>query len=130
MRISTRSQYGLRAMIYLAKKRNYFSSLKEIAKKEKIPQPYLEKILSQLEKNGLVKSKKGVGGGYFLAKKPKEIKIGKIIENLENKTDLVRCLSGFCPRSKKCSAKNFWQKLNKVINSALNSVTLANLIRK
>jgi Rrf2 family protein len=128
MRVSTKSQYGLRAMIYLAKNKNRICPLKEISKKEGIPFDYLEKIISKLEKKGLVKAKKGVHGGYFLAKKPSEIKIGELIESLEEKPNLVKCLRYFCPRSKRCSAKFFWQKLNKSINSTLNSVTLADLI--
>jgi Rrf2 family protein len=130
MKISTKSQYGLRAMIYLAKNKSRVCPLKEISKKEGIPFDYLEKIISKLEKIGLVKAKKGIQGGYFLAKKPSEIKIGEIIESLEEKSNLVKCLRYFCPRSKRCSAKFFWQKLNKAINSALNSVTLADLIKK
>lgn len=116
-------------MIYLSKNKNKIYPLKEISKKEGIPFDYLEKIISKLEKVGLVKAKKGVQGGYFLAKKPEKIKIGEIIEGLENKTDLVKCLYNFCPRSKSCLAKIFWQKLDKAINSALNSITLVDLFR-
>jgi len=117
-------------MIYLAKNKNRICPLKEISKKEGIPFDYLEKIFLKLEKIGLVKAKKGVQGGYFLAKKPSKIKVGEIVESLEGKPNLARCLQYFCPRSKKCSAKFFWQKLNKAIHSALNSVTLADLIKK
>lgn len=130
MRISTSSQYGLRAIVYLAKTKNKISPLKEISEKEGISFDYLEKIISKLKKTGLVKSKKGVQGGYFLAKRPKKIKIGQILNVLEGETVLVKCLKYFCPKEKKCLAKNFWKKLNKAIDSALNSVTLADLIRK
>jgi len=130
IKFSTKSQYGLRAMVYLAKNKNKICPLKEISNKEGISFDYLEKIISKLEKFGLAKAKKGVQGGYFLAKNPSKIKIGEIIESLEGKSNLVKCLQYFCPRSKKCSAKIFWQKLNKAINSALNSVTLADLIKK
>ncbi len=132
MRISKKTQYGLRAMVYLAKclSKKKICPIKEISKKEKIPLSFLEKIFSKLEKANLVKAKKGIGGGYFLAKKPEKIKIGQIVESLEGKTNLVRCLRYFCPMSKKCSAKIFWQKLNRVIRSALDSVTLADLIRQ
>lgn len=132
MKISKKSQYGLRAMVYLAslclKKKP--CPLKEVSKVEGIPFDFLEKIFSKLEKAGLIKAKKGVRGGYFLAKKPSEIKIGKIIDALEGKTTLVKCLKYFCPKEKKCLAKSFWQKLEKSINSALNSITLADLIKK
>ncbi len=132
MRISTKSQYGLRAMVYLARifKEKKISPLRKIAKKENIPLDYLEKIISKLEKEGLVNSKKGVKGGYFLAKSPKKIKIGRIIKVLEGEMVLVKCLKYFCPKEKKCLTKNFWQKLNRAINKTLNSMTLVDLIEK
>lgn len=130
MKISKKSQYGLRAMIYLAKNKDKVCSLREISKNEKIPFDYLEKIISKLKKEKLVKAKKGICGGYFLAKKPEKIKVNQIIRALESRSPLVDCLEYFCPLEKKCLAKNFWQRLNKAINLALNSITLANLIRR
>lgn len=132
MRISTKSQYGLRAMVYLAKvfKKNQVFPLREIAKKEDISFDYLEKIISKLAKAGLVKAKKGVQGGYFLTKKPSKIKIGEIITVLEGEMALVRCLKYFCPKEKKCLTKNFWEKMQRALNSVLNSLTLADLIKK
>lgn len=129
MKISKKTQYGLRAMIYLARQKHKICSLREIAKKEKIPFDYLEKIILKLRKSGLVKAKKGTEGGYFLAKKPEKIKIGQIINALEGQTLLVSCLKYFCPMEKKCLAKNFWRKLSKSLISSLNSESLANLIR-
>ena len=130
MKISTKSQYGLRAMIYLAKNKDRICSLKEISKKEKISFDYLEKIFLKLEKAGLVRSKKGPLGGYYLAKNPEKIKIGEIISALEKNIFLVKCLDEICPQQSKCLAKNFWKKLNDNINKTLNSITLANLLKK
>jgi len=129
MKISKKTQYGLRAMVYLAKQEGKICSLREISKKEKIPLNFLEKIFSKLEKKDLVEAKKGKKGGYFLAKKPERIKIGEIIDVLEGEKPLVECLRSFCPREKKCLAKNFWKRLNKIINSALNSITLSDLLK-
>jgi len=129
MKISTKSQYGLRAMVYLARFKSKISPLKEISEKEGISFDYLEKIISKLEKADLVKSKKGVQGGYFLAKKPSKIKVGEVIRSLEGEMALVKCLKYFCPKEKRCLTKNFWKKLNNAIDSALNSVTLADLIK-
>lgn len=131
MRISTRSQYGLRAMIFLGKA-NKICPLKEISKKEGISFDYLEKIISKLEKARLVEAKKGVQGGYFLTQKPAKIKIGKVIRALEGEINLVKCIGKkekyLCPREKKCSTKNFWKKIQDTLNSALDSLTLADLI--
>ena len=120
-------------MVYLAKSKSKIISLKEISKKEKIPFYYLEKIISELKRIGLVESKKGSQGGYFLAKKPEKIKIGKIIMALEIKKGLVKCIvkdkKYRCPLEKKCLTKNFWQKIQSSIEKTLNSITLADLIK-
>ena len=146
MKISAKSQYGLRAMVYLAGCKKEICPLKLISEEEGISFDYLEKIISKLEKAGLIKAKKGVQGGYFLAKKPSKIKIGEVIRALEGEIHLVKCLpliipKGFvrdtaksvehiCPREKKCLAKNFWKKLQRSMNYILDSITLADLIGK
>ena len=130
-RISTKSQYGLRAMIYLAKCKKEICPLKDISKKEGISFDYLEKIMSVLEKAGLVGAKKGVRGGYFLAKSPSKIKIGQIVRALEGEEGLVKCIAGSyrCPRERKCLSRKFWAKIQSSINSVLDSLTLADLIK-
>jgi Rrf2 family protein len=133
MKISTKSQYGLRAMIYLAKNRDKICPLKEISKKEGISFDYLEKIFSKLGRANLIGAKKGVQGGYFLAKNPQKIKISQIIKILEGEMAPVFCLvkekKFFCPQEKKCLAKNLWRKIQEALNSTLNSITLADLIK-
>ena len=133
MKISTKTQYGLRALIYLAQADKKICPLKEISEKENIPFDYLEKIISKLEKEGVVKAKRGKNGGYFLPCSPKKIKIKKVIETLEGDWVTVKCLTKenfVCPQEKKCLAKNFWQTLKKSIDKTLNKITLADLITK
>jgi len=134
MRFSTKSQYGLRAMVYLAKCKNKICPLKLISQEEGISFDYLEKILSKLEKANLIKAKKGVQGGYFLSKPSKRIKLGEIIRVLEGEMALVKCVAKnkkfVCPRNKKCLTKNFWKKIQDSLNKTLNSLTLADLINK
>ena len=95
---------------------------------------YLEKIILKLEKAGLIKGKRGVQGGYYLARSPQRIKIGEIIKALEGEMTLVKCIAKkekyFCPQEKKCLTKNFWEKFQTILDSALNSITLADLINK
>jgi Rrf2 family protein len=79
----------------------------------------------QLEKAKLVKAKKGISGGYFLAKKPNKISVGNIVSALEGKKPLVNCL--FCKKSKKCAAKNVWQKIEKSMDKTLESIKLSQL---
>jgi Rrf2 family protein len=133
LKISAKSQYGLRAMVYLAGRKRNISSLKTISEKEEISFDYLEKIISKLEKAGLLKAKKGVQGGYFLAKSPGKIKVGEIIKTLEGELALVKCIAKtkrcICPRSKGCLTKNFWKKIQDSLNNTLNSLTLADLVK-
>jgi len=130
MQISKKSQYGLRAMVYLSNlpKKNNIASLKQVSQKEGIPFDFLEKILSELEKAKLVKSKKGVKGGYFLAKKPDKISASDIVMILENKKTPVNCR--FCGRARRCLTKNVWKKIEDVLYQTLDSIKLSDLTNK
>jgi len=138
MRISKKTQYGLRAMVYLASifDKGEICCLREISKKENISFDYLEKIISRLEKNKLVKSKRGIKGGYSLAKSPKKIKVLEITNVLEKTMAPVECITAekekkyYCPRKKFCKTITVWKKVQDSLNSALNSITLADLISK
>ena len=122
-------------MVYLAhcRFRNKVCPLKKISQDEGIPFDFLEKIFSKLGKSNLIKAKKGVQGGYFLAKNSQKIKISQIIKILEGEIAPVFCLikekKFLCPREKKCLTKNLWRKIQEALNSTLNSITLADLIK-
>lgn len=134
MQISKKSQYGLRAMVYLAKTAKKSGKmpvapapLKDISASEEVPFDFLEKIISELEKAGLVIGKKGSGGGYILKGNAKKITVADIVAILEKTTTPVNC--SFCGRSKKCAAKNVWRKVEVAINKTLKAITLADLIK-
>jgi len=133
MKLSTRTQYGLRALVYLAKKDKKICSLKEISEKEGIPFDYLEKIISRLIKNGFIESKKGISGGYLLAKRPKQINVGEVVNVLEGNMSLVSCMSGInkisCSRERQCLTKSLWQKIQNAIVKTLEKITLADLLK-
>jgi len=130
MQISIKSRYGLRAMVYLAKAKKTCSA-KEISQKEKIPFDFLEKIFSKLQQHGLVNSRRGVNGGYLLAKSPRKISIGEILKALENKEIFqVLCKKKRYPSRKKCPIREVWEKIKENLNSTLNSITLADLVDK
>lgn len=125
---TTKTRYGLRALLYLAKK-GRIVSLKEIAQKEKIPLPYLEKIFSLLKKAKIVKAKRGVKGGYLLAKPRGEIKLKEIIVALEGKKPTIACLNGSsCWREKECPARYFWKKLYSQLEELLEKTTIEEFI--
>jgi Rrf2 family protein len=125
MQISKKTQYGLRAMVCLAKTKEV-TSLKNISEKEGISFDFLEKIMSELEKGKLVKAKKGTQGGYILAKSPAKITAKSIVEILEN-TTAVDC--SCCGKSKKCLARSVWKKIDDAVQKTLKSITLATLIK-
>jgi Rrf2 family protein len=131
IKVSKKSQYGLRAMVLLAK--NYNSkkcqvlSTKYISEKEGVPFDFLEKIISQMERAGLVKGRKGVQGGYMLSRSPAKITTEDIVSVLEGKEKTVDC--SLCGKSRKCLTKNVWKKIDIAINKTLESITLSNLIK-
>lgn len=132
MRISTKGRYGVRAMLELAK--NYGSypvSVKRIADNQEISLPYLEQILNQLSKSRLVRSVKGPGGGFLLARKPEDIKIIDIILALGETINPVFCVGDLedsqCHRANNCAARILWKKLDQRIKEVLTNTTLKDL---
>lgn len=135
MKFSKKSQYGLKAMFYLAKAyddEKRFCSLKEISGNEKISFSYLEKILSKLEKGKLLRSKKGFTGGYRLYNHPKNVNVGDIIRCLEGSINVDNCYNHGkrCPKTKTCEAFSVWRKVKRSLEDTLNSMTLLVLIKK
>lgn len=134
MKISAKSRYGLRAMVYLAKAET-ICPLKTIARDEKIPADFLEKIISKLQEAGLVKAKRGARGGYSLAHPPQKITVGRILGTLEGTMAPVLCVAKerdkryACPRKRICPTKIVWQKIQDAVDSTLHSLTLADLAR-
>lgn len=106
--LSKRSQYALKALSYLAGRYSEGPVLiSEIAKKKKIPLKFLENILLQLKKEGILESKKGKGGGYLLKKAPDKIKIAPIIRIVNGPIAMLPCVSlYFYERCKNCNEKH------------------------
>jgi len=135
MKLSTKSRYGLRAMIDLALHyKQGHVAVGDISKREDISTHYLEQILSKLRREGLLKSVRGARGGYALAKPPGKITVGRIVGILEGGIELVNCTSGtkksFCKRIDRCLSRLVWEKLNACINEVLDSTTLADLLKE
>ncbi len=137
MRLSTKSTYGLRAMVNLALSYNKGAlPISEIAAREDISVSYLEQLLNKLRRHGVIKSQRGPRGGYALSRGPAMITVGDIVRVLEGDTAPVYCVANkkgsirFCDRSKRCVAKGVWEKLGKAIDGVLDSVTLADLVHE
>jgi len=128
MKFSTKAEYGLRAVVNLARKYPEQKSLKEISVEEKISMKYLERIFAILKKEKLVKSHKGKYGGYVLAKNPKRMTAGEVIEILEGEIPPTKCIQAQCSNYGRCTSKNVWLKLGEQIRKTLYNIKLDSLI--
>lgn len=131
MKLSTRTTYGLRALIYIAlNSNNRPIDIKEISKSERISIRYLANILTKLRAGGILKSKKGKYGGFLLAKEPYQITLFDILKILDEKIYLVNCLDEKmnCSKIKFCGARKAWSLLNKCIVETLKKISLSDLI--
>ncbi|MBW6486106.1 MAG: Rrf2 family transcriptional regulator [Syntrophobacterales bacterium] len=132
MRVSTRSRYGVRLMLVLA--RNYgkgYFYLKDIARGEGISEKYLSQIAISLRDTGLLNSSRGARGGYTLTKAPAQITLKEIVDVLEGGTSLVDCVKdkSVCARSPICASRDVWVLLGEKISEALASINLEQLLR-
>lgn len=129
MKLSTKGRYGLMAMYRLME--SYGDgpqSINNIAEKENLSDSYLEQLFSLLKNAKLVKSTRGVNGGYSLARDPKDIKIGEIIEALEGNMDLSCCQKDVeCPKSEECPTRDILDEVQFKIESVLDSMTLEDM---
>jgi Rrf2 family iron-sulfur cluster assembly transcriptional regulator len=134
MRITTTSRYGVRALFDVA----YHgggqpTQIKDIARRQKISQRYLEQIFNRLLKAGLLKSRRGPRGGYLLAKDPSEITIGDIIKAAQGPIVPVKCLSedysdmDDCVIYDSCITRHVWRETQQLLINYYDSVTIADL---
>ncbi len=133
MRLSTRSQYGVRLMLALAQNYgNGYMYLKHIAKSESISEKYLSLITIPLKGVGLINANRGAKGGYALARPPAEINIKEIVSALEGDSCLVECVKDVsaCPRAPICASRDIWVFLGGKIDETLRSFTLEQLVRR
>jgi len=128
MRFSTRAEYGLRAIVSLAKDYPSQKSLKEISRQEKISVKYLERLFVVLKKAKLIISAKGKYGGYTLAKNPKMMNAGEVIEILEGTIAPMKCVETKCYAHCGCASKLVWMKLGAQIRKTLYAIKLSDLI--
>ena len=131
MKVSTRGRYATCALISLAEEYGKGPlSLKRISQEQVISMKYLENIMRLFISAGIVMSVKGKAGGFLLAKDPKTIKMGDVVQVAEGIVMPVHCIddSSKCPRVLTCPAKFMWKDLQEGIFSKLNSQTLYDLM--
>lgn len=131
MKLSTRTRYGLRALVDLAlhSEDNVPVPVGEIARRQGISEPYLEKLFATLRRSGLVKSVRGVAGGYVLGKLSGEMTVAEILETLEGPIVLSDCVEGpGCDKEEQCPAGLLWSRLKKNIDDLMTGTTLQDLL--
>ena len=135
MRISTRGEYGLRALMELGMEPDCAHSLRDIATRQHISLDYLEQIVPSLKAAGLIKARRGAHGGYQLAKPPEDITAYDALVALEGPLDPMACLSSevtttSCLASGTCAVQEVWSDMKQAVESVLKKKTLADMIAR
>jgi len=133
MKLSTRGQYGTRALLELALHQGEAPVLlKDIAQRQQISLPYLEHLITPLIAGGIVRSTRGAKGGVSLAKPPQKIRLSEVIQLLEGSTAPVECVNNpeTCSRSESCVTRDIWGELKKAMDGVLESTTLQDLVER
>lgn len=135
MRVSTRGDYAARALLSLAlRQEDTPTSVQRLAERTGLPQPYLEQILLACKGAGLVHSKRGVGGGYVLARDPSEITLGQIVAAVEGPITAgdfgVPHENGACDHEGQCALLAVWSEVGEHMRSHLDSFSLAEMVRR
>ncbi len=133
IRLSTKGRYGARLMLNLAERYDNGNSaviLKNISNEEGISIRYLEQIIIPLKINRLVKSIRGAGGGYILAKPPAQISMREILHALEGNCCLVECVEdeGYCDNIQVCATYEIWKEATNLLKDYFESLTLQDLV--
>lgn len=130
MKLTTKGRYAVTAMLDLAlHDHGEPTPLADIADRQELSLSYLEQLFSQLRRAGLIKSVRGPGGGYQLARPATEINVGQIIIAVDEDVDVTRCGGrGNCQNGHKCLAHDIWMGLSEKIQSFLHSICLADLV--
>lgn len=133
MKLSTRTTYGVRAMLALALHTgNRPLMVREIAEQYRLPSTYLEQLMVLLRKSGLVHSVRGAHGGYSLARHPAEVSLMDIIRVLDGPITLSECPAGMgcCGQSASCIFPQLWREAGEEIETMFRSISLATLIER
>ncbi len=131
MKLSTRTRYGIRAILELAEKDGSGPlRVKTIAQSQDISAKYLEQLMSILKSAGFVRSIRGSKGGYMLAKAPNQIKLSDVFDCLEGPVTTVECVEDkdYCVRAADCVARQVWAQVQQAIKNVLQSITLQDLV--
>lgn len=134
--LTKKAFYALKALKYLSKNEaNHPILIASIAEEERIPRKFLEAILLELRHSGFLASKKGINGGYYLAKDPKQLSVAEVLQVIDGTFDYLPCIAkekAFrcedCISTKVCSIRELFAKLQNITVSTLASASLSDLV--
>ncbi len=137
LKISQKTEYGMRAMVELARRRSAHGELlvpaRALAEAQRIPLRFLEQQLGALHKAGLVESFRGAGGGCRLARDPSEIRVADIVDAIEGPLFPMGCLdteADACFQDSHCGLQELWSEVHLAIRQVFEGTTLAELAER
>jgi Rrf2 family protein len=137
MKLSTRGEYALRALLVLGL--HYSDSVvtvQAVADAQNIPKRFLEQILNDLRSAGVVQSRRGVAGGYRLARRPEHIKLSGVLRDIEGMLAPLGCVSEFfyekcsCPDEGRCPVRSVMKEVRDAVTEIMDRVTVADLCER
>ena len=137
MQISNKCYYALRALFELSLHQSESQPVKIglIARKQRIPKRFLEVILSELRQGGFVESRRGVEGGYLLARAPEQITMGEVIRCVDQDISPVACVSenqqaNSCEFNYECPFYDFWMEAKQVLENVYDGTTIRDIVER
>ena len=133
MHVPIRVDYGVRALVDMAQHADAgLIPAAAIAKRQAIPEAYLERLLNTLSRHGIIRSHTGPHGGHALAMPPADVSLGMVMNILGANEALLNCLDdpGVCVQADCCAQRDVWRSVDKAIQDILNSTSIADLIAR
>jgi len=129
--ISRNTDYAVRAVCYIAGQKNRLVTAEELVKHLNIPKPFLRKILQTLNKKNVLKSHRGIGGGFELARKPGSIYLLELIDVFQGPFKLNECFfkRQVCPNRKSCFLKKKIGSIEDIVHAELNNITIESIMK-
>jgi Rrf2 family protein len=125
MRISAKGEYAAKAVLSLSLRYPDVVTIQEIARRHRIPLKYLEHILLELKRAGILESRRGVHGGYTLARSPEKISVGEVLQTVDGRFSESSCADALaetsyvCPESESCGLKQVWEDVQDAMEKIL-----------